>query len=828
MKFYTNVQLLGDNILYRGYDCGEQIVQKKDFSPKLFVRAQSKTKFTTLDKIYVEPIKFAAVSDARDFIKKYQEVMTIYGNDRFLYQFISKEFPEEEINYDPNLIKIFSLDIETTAENGFPNVEEAIEQILCITIKDFTTKKIYTWGQGEFVNKNPELFYEYCKDEKELLTKFINWWVPNTPDIITGWNVNMFDIPFLCRRMEKTLSRTYMKSISPWNNVKEREVEVNNRKHIAYQLTGISILDYLDLYKKFTYKNQESYRLDHIAMVELNQQKLDHSEFETFRDFYRNNWQKFIEYNIHDVELVDRLEEKMKLIKLAVKMAYDAKVNYEDVYSQVKTWDAIIYNYLLKDNIVIPPKTSNRKDKQFEGAYVKEPKPGFYNWVVSFDLDSLYPHLIMQYNLSPETYVEEKFDGVTVDKILDQEVDFSEHSEYCVCPNGSMYRKDVHGFLPKLMQKIYDERKEYKKLMLAAEEEYEKTKNPKLLNDISTYKNIQMARKIQLNSAYGAIGNEHFRYYRLDIAEGITLSGKLTIRWIEKEINSYLNKILKTDNFDYVIASDTDSIYLNLSKLVTTGIGENVESKKVVDVLDKFCQTKIQNFIDSSFKKLADYVNAYQHKMRMKRETIAEKGIWTGKKHYILSAWDVEGVRYEKPKLKIMGMESVKSSTPAFFRKMLNKSFELIMTGDNDDVIKFIDDVRTQTKKQQIADISFPRGVKNIAKYKSYSDLYAKGTPIHVRGTILFNHYLKKHNISHKYAEILEGEKIKFIYLKTPNPIGENVIAYLQELPKEFGIDRYIDYELQFSKAFLEPLKSVLDCIGWEVERRNNLSGFFR
>jgi DNA polymerase elongation subunit (family B) len=828
-NFYTNIQLVGDKILYRGYEDGEYISIKEEFSPTLFVKSNKESKYKTLDGISVQPINFSNPKEARDFIKKYEDVdnFQVYGNERFLYQYISKNFPDE-VKYDFSKIRLVTLDIETTAENGFPRVEDAIEEILCITVKDFASKKIFVWGQNEYKNTREDVVYETCWDEETLLKSFHYWWVNNTPDILTGWNIKFFDIPYICKRLSRVLGEKFTNSLSTWNKVIEEEYTISGRPAIIFNILGVSTLDYLDLYKKFTYSNQESYRLDHIASVELGEAKLDHSEYETFKEFYTRNWQKFVDYNIHDVELVDRLEDKMKLIELAVTMAYDAKVNYEDVYSQVRTWDAIIYNYLLKRNIVIPPNKRSQKDSQYAGAYVKEPKPGLYDWVVSFDLNSLYPHLIMQYNLSPETLLEKKHPTVSVDKILNQSIDFSSYSDYSVCPNGSVYRKDIQGFLPELMEKIYNDRKIYKKKMLEAKKEYEETKNPQTLKDISKYNNIQMARKIQLNSAYGAIGNQYFRYFRLEIAEAITLSGQVSIRWIENKMNQYLNKILQTEGFDYVIASDTDSIYLNLGPLVEKVFGNTQQTtEKIVDALDKFCEGKIQPFIDNSYQELADYVNAFSQKMQMKRETIADKGIWTAKKRYILNAWDIEGVRYHEPKMKIMGIESVKSSTPAFCRDKLEKSFKVIMKEDNDKLITFIQKIRKEFKEQDIINISFPRSVNGIKKYKGNSEIYVKGTPIHVRGALLYNYYLKKMKLTNKYPEILDGEKIKYLYLKSPNPFGENVISYIQELPKEFGLDKYIDHELQFNKAFLEPLKSVVDCIGWQTEKCGSLESFF-
>ena len=410
MNFYTNVQLVGDQVLYRGYENGEQVMYRDSFSPVLFVPSQQKTKYKTLDDLYVKPVKFGGAREAREFIKKYSDVQNfdVYGYERFLYQYVADKFPQEEIKFDMSQMNIITLDIEVECENGFPDVESASESILCLTIKNLNTKKLVVWGTREFDNKRDDVEFVYCYDEKDLLHKFINFWVQNTPDIVTGWNVYLYDIPYICRRIERVFTEKHMRSLSPWNLINYREFVVQGRKQIAYDLGGVSCLDYLDLYKKFTYTNQESYRLDHIAFVELGQKKLDHSEFENFKAFYTNNWQKFVEYNIIDVELVDRMEDKMKLIELALTMAYDAKVNYNDVFFQVRTWDAIIYNYLKKKNIVIPPKERSEKDSQYAGAYVKEPIPGKYDWVVSFDLNSLYPHLIMQYNISPETLLEEK------------------------------------------------------------------------------------------------------------------------------------------------------------------------------------------------------------------------------------------------------------------------------------------------------------------------------------------------------------------------------------------------------------------------------------
>ena len=823
-KFYTNIQLAGDTVLYRGYEDGQAVQFRTQFSPTLYVTSNRQEKMKTLTGKPVRSVQFQTAREAREFIKTYDgvEKFEVHGYERFVYQYIREQFPTE-VDYDISQMRIYALDIEVQCENGFPNVEEAAEEMLSITIKDMVSKKFYIWAVRDFETEHEHYVFD---SEKDMLKSFLEWWVHHTPDILTGWNVNLYDVPYIARRLNRILGEKWMRSLSPWNRANEREIYVQGRKNYAYDVSGINILDYLDLYRKFTYSNQESYRLDHIAFVELGQRKLDHSEYENFKDFYTSDWQKFIEYNIQDVELIDRLEDKMKLLELAITMSYDAKVNFEDVYSQVRMWDTMIYNYLADKNIVPPPRKGARKDEKYAGAYVKEPVPGKYDWVVSFDLNSLYPHLIMQYNISPETLWETRHPSANVDKLLNQEIDLS--GDFAVCANGAQYRKDIKGFLPEMMEKIYTERVVYKKRMIQAKKDYEKSPSKQLEKDISKFNNIQMARKIQLNSAYGAVGNQYFRYYNLLNAEAITLSGQVSIRWIENKMNQKMNKILKTEDVDYVIASDTDSIYLNLGPLVE-GVykGREETDEVIVGFIDKVCSMELEPYIESSYEALAEYVNAYDQKMFMKRETIANKGIWTAKKRYILNAWDIEGVRFAEPKLKVMGIEAVKSSTPGACRDKIRECLKVIMNSDEEDAQKFIADFREEFYELPIEDIAFPRGCNGINKWANKSSIYSKGTPIHVRGALLYNYHNTKQRLTHKYPLIQDGEKLKFVYLKTPNKISENVISFPNTFPKEFGLDKYIDHELQFSKSFLEPIKVIMDTIGWKPEKIPSLEFLF-
>ena len=823
MRFYTNVVQWGNQILVREYKNGERLNHKVKYSPTLYDPVQKETGWKTLDGKNVTPYKHETIKGAKEFIAQYQnQPHLVFGLDRFAYTYLADTYPDK-VEWDSDKILVVTIDIETRCENGFPDPEKAEEEMLSITIKNQSTKKIVVWGIGDYHTDREDVTYINCSNENELLASFMNFWTKHYPDVITGWNTEFFDIPFLVNRVTKVLGEDRAKEFSPWGNVSSRSVYSHGRPQQVYDIQGVSNLDYLQIYRKFTYTAQESYRLDHIASVELGAKK-NENPYDTFKDWYTKDYQSFIDYNIVDVELVDRLEDKMKLLELLFTMAYEAKVNYEDVFGQVKYWDVLIHNYLKKRKIVIPQKSHTSKNDKYEGAYVKDPQVGQHKWVMSFDLNSLYPHLIMQYNMSPETLVTGDYMELGVDSML-KETSIDVPERCTITPNGALYRTDKKGFHPEMMQEIYDDRTIFKKKMLQAKQDYEDTKDPKYLKFISRYNNIQMARKISLNSAYGAIGNQYFRYYDLAIAEGITTAGQLSIRWIEKKMNQYLNKLLNTD-MDYVIASDTDSIYVTFDALI-----EKVNPKNPIDFLDTIAKEKIEPFIDKSYKQLADYVSAYDQKMFMKREVIADKGIWTAKKRYILNAWDVEGVRYKEPSLKIMGIEAVNSSTHAPCREKIKEALKIIMAGDEKELNDFIQDFRKEFTSLPVEDIAFPRSVNGLSKFRDSASIYRKGCPMHIKGSLVYNHMINEKRLTHKYPAIQDGDKIRFIQLRQPNPLGVNVISFITKVPKELDIHKYIDYDTQYEKAFVEPLTFITDNIQWNIDRsygtQTSLEAFF-
>ena len=841
--FYTNVQCFGNNILYRGIENGKRIKEKLQYQPTLYEMVRKETPFKTLNGEYLHEFKFNSIREARDYLKQNEGVTNkkIYGNTRFEYNYISEQHPNE-VDWEQSYLQIAIIDIEVGSENGFPDPYEASEPITAIAVK-YLGGKTYVWGCGDFENNDESVTYFKCRDEYTLSKKFLEFWTKNYPDIVTGWNIKFFDFPYLVNRFNRILSEQDAKSLSPWNYISERTAILMAKAHTVYEFVGLPMLDYIELYRKYAPggASQESYRLDNIAHVELEKRKVDYSEYENLHQLYKLNFQKFIEYNIGDVSLIEELEDKLKLIELALTLAYDSKTNYDDVFTQVRMWDTIIYNFLRRDNIIVPPTEKKSKSEAFEGAYVKEPQVGKHDWVASFDLNSLYPHLIMQYNLSPEmlvnseNYTEEMSSvinsRVSVDNLLKKEIDTTGLNNITLTPNGQFFRTDAQGFLPKLMAEMYEDRKRYKKKSLEAKQELENEKNKskhfEIQKRIARFNNLQLAKKVCLNSAYGAMGNEFFRFYDLRIALAVTSAGQLSIRWIEKKLNEYMNNLLKTTGVDYVIASDTDSIYLKLGGLVDKVFTQTQTPDKVIAFMDKVCEDKIQPYIDQSYQELAEYVHAYDQKMQMKREALADKAIWTAKKRYIMNVYNNEGVQYAEPDLKVMGLEMVKSSTPASIREKMKESIKLMMNGTEEDVQKFIADFREQFKQFSPEEISFPRGIRGIKKYSDSVTLYTKGTPIHVKGAIIYNTALKQKGLDKKYPLINDGEKIKFSYLKTPNPFKETVISFPVTLPKEFDLQKYIDYDMQFEKAFVEPIKVVLDCMNWNIEKQSTLEDFF-
>lgn len=870
MKFYTNVSCQGNYIYYRGIDNGRRVYLKQEYSPTLFVPSKVPNipvEWKDLQGNPVEPIQFESISEAREFVKRYEgvESFTIYGNSKYEYAFIADQHPEKEIKWTLDPIVVAYIDIEVGSEAGMPDVELANNPVTAITVKFSNDPQYYVLGCGQFKPHRNDIEYLWCASEEELLMSFLSLWKEKSPDIVSGWNIKTFDIPYLINRMCSLpkIGEEHARWMSPWGRITRKEDNFYGKPVTVFQLLGLATLDYLQLYRKYgKNSNQESYKLDHIAHVELKERKMDYSEYDSLHTLYRDNYQKFIEYNVHDVQLVERLNAKGRLVDLAVLLAYDNKTNYEDCFTQVRMWDCICYNWLRAKKIVVPPNIHTSKDKAYEGAYVKAPLIGMFESVMGLDLTSLYPHLMMQYNMSPETLIEpENYtdamrgvleQGVSVESMLYKKLDLSQLENCTLTPNGQFFDTQRVGFLPEILQTMFEERVIYKNNQLEAEKELEictdSTRKAELKSLISRFENLQLAKKVGLNSAYGALGSEYFRYFDMRIAEGVTLAGQLTIRWIGNRLNGYLNELLRSINVDYVIASDTDSVYLNLAPLVNKVFKGPRDTQKVINFMDQVYKTKLKGVLEETCQDLAAYTHAFAQKMNMKREGLADKGIWTAKKRYVLNVWDSEGVRYKEAKMVIHGLEAIKSSTPSLIRDKIKAALKIILNGTEPELVEFVKKFKEEFKSLPISDIAFPRGCNGMDKYRNkdgkvemqysyfcgYEEeagmgnaIYLSGTPIHVKGALIFNHWIKKLKLDDQYELIQNGEKVKFVLLKPGNKFDDSVLSFIRRIPKEFELEKQVDYDMQFEKTFREPLNIVLTAIGWHSETQYNLEDFF-
>lgn len=831
---YTNVKIKNGIILSRYIDNGDKRKDKIQLLPKLFIKSNSSELHKSLFDEDLKSIEFESTKGSNEFVKNHESIKNyqIFGTKDYVCQYMNTAYPDH-INYDIEKLKILSIDIETTSEHGSVNVMAAKETITLITVKDFISKEIITFGLFDFdfdhdkiqkiiseskcnididLNKN----FKYLKfdSEKDLITSFIEFIDSDHPDIITGYRVKTFDIPYIVNRALHLVGEKQTERLSIWKEVRLNVDKIT--EECSYEIYGTEILDYYDLYKKFIFEKPEDYKLDTIVDMQLNKKKID-SGYEKFSDFYINDPYRFVIYNIIDVELVDLLEEKLKLIQLAIEIAYEAKVNFSDVYSPIKLWDNILYHYMMKKNVV-PPLEHNNDEKSIIGGYVQQPVPGMYDWCVAFDATSLYPSIFMAFNMSPETLIiDDEHEPISFEELNT----ITNDKPYSLSANGHYFKNDKIGFIPEVIQHFFGKRQSAKKEMIKNEIEYEKRNDETLAKKISSLNNKQMAIKILMNSLYGASANYYFRFYEPKVAEGITTSARLILQYVKKNLDEYFNKIFKT-NKEHVIYCDTDSVHICLEELVKERYSGKDE-REICKILDKIGEDVITKKINEICSDLGDRLNLFdKSKLSFKREFIATRGVYIAKKRYCLNVLNSEGVDYYPPKLKIMGVEIARSSTPKYIRKTLKEAVNILLTSDNDSLIKHIDKIRAEYFTLPYKDISFPMTCNNIDKYIDNAGRWKSGTPVHVKASILHNLLLKQHGLD--YIEpIKDGEKIRFLYIKEPNKHNNNAIAFSSIIPKEFDLYEKLDYDTMFEKSFMIPIKRIIDPAGWETEVKFNI-----
>lgn len=629
-------------------------------------------------------------------------------------------------------------------------------------------------------------------------------------------NCSRFDTPYLCARVEEYYKKEWLKLLSPFDLMPKRvHKKTLNRKtgqdeeYDVYAIAGLNDLDMMRLFAKFDTYNG-SIALNNIADRVLGEKKLDYSEHGSLQNLWQNDWDTFIEYNQKDVDLVDRLMDKLQFVWLAVTIAYLAKEQFEDAFSPIKTWDNYIYNYLLSKKVIIPLMKSNIKTKQNRGGRVKEAREGMSKYVVTTDAESLYPSIMISLNISPETLIRKV--NIDEDSILNMSVntDWLKSENAGMASNGCLFDNSKQGVLSYLVSSVFEKRKRFKNLM-----KEEKNKEDGSADLIKKYDVFQYSFKILINSAYGVFSSPRFRYYDLDIAEAITVTGQTIIRLSDNTINLFLNRYLNTEDKDFVIFSDTDSCAIVLSDVVEQDTFEG----DVIDYLDVFYRDKIDPNIKEAFKKFALFNNFHQNSINFKREKIIEKLVITGKKRYFGIVNDVEGYRYKVPEMFAVGADIVRSTTPEVVKGPLTECMKIILNGTEEELQAYVKAYRKRYYEFPIEKIAIPKGVNALNKFSIRAG-WNNGTPMQVRASILYNQLLEKHSLQNSYETIKNSDKIKYTYLKLPNPLFENVIGFKTSFPKEFELDEYVDYKTMYEKSFLVPLVTILDAVSWSVEKK--------
>ena len=742
-------------------------------------------------------------------------------------------------------------DIEVEVTDGFPEPSKANNKVTSIAMYTKYDEKyrVYVLGEGQD-NIKDEVDIRFYSTESQLLQEFLKYWIDVKPTVVTGWNTNGFDIPYLYNRLSKVLGEEFANALSPIQIVKYNP----NKK--MYRIAGVSSLDYLDLYRKFTYTQQSSYRLDHIGTIEVGWGKVEYEG--TLDDLYKNDIDKFIEYNLNDVEIVKALDQKFKLLDLARAVSHLGRIPYEEVYFSSRYIEGAMLVYLRSLSLVAPSKgadvTYDGSEGRFAGAYVKAPIPGRYDWVFDLDLTSMYPSIIMSLNMSPETKIgkingwdaEEFIKGIdkhyTVNKgkkvirtfTSGELKDFFNKNNVSISSNGVLYDLSKKGVIPAILEKWFNERVEYRKLA----KKYGQEGNDELHG---YFDRRQLVQKILLNSLYGVLGLTVFRFYDIDNAEGTTTTGQKLIQFTEKIANSYYNKILKDDK-DYCIYTDTDSVFYSALPLVKNRIpnadvtDDKFMTEQILDIA-----SEVQDYINKSYDYFSNnFLNIRSnHRFEIKQELIAKSAFWVTKKRY--GQWIINDAGLEVEKLDVKGLDIVRSSFPPAFRDFMTKVLKAILAKvPKEKIDEFILNFKKNLENEELDKIALPTGVKGMTKYvdkskggfdsKTMFTSMKKGSPVHTKASVIYNDLLK-HFKTTNHEPISNGNKVRWVYLKT-NPYNIDGIAYKgYDDPQQIidFINKYVDRDKLFDKALSKKIKMFYDAMSWDmpVDKKNTIEKFF-
>jgi DNA polymerase elongation subunit (family B) len=805
--------------------------EKVNFKPFLGIHA-SRNEDTSWSDMYGKPVKvkvFNSIMEMHNWKKENKGILEIFGDIDIVDMFVATQY-RGDIHLDRTGLKIFNIDIEVFVESGggFPKATEAKHPVNAITINDMVPNTYTTFAYVDYIPKHQNETFIQCDDEIDLIAKFLKFWNKEDPQIITGWYINDFDIPYLVNRINKLHGPEEVKKLSVDRVIKTiKKTDSTGRETINYALQGHIIWDYIELYKKYTQETREAYTLDHISRVELGDNKIEyHEEYDNLNDLYLKNPQLFLEYNIKDTALVYELDYKLDYINVAMSIMHKAKCRPDKIFGTIAPWDCIIYNKLLSRKILCPPNVNHTR-ADFVGGFVGTPTPGLHLWLEVVDIVSSYPNQIISYNLSPETAIPDsklpfelmdiklRFTGIDICADLEKTKEIGEtlrKFEVAFTSNGYFFDISKEGIIPNIFAELFALRKAYKKEL----KEHKAAGRDREAKIADLY---QYTIKILLNSGYGALANNFSRYFDIRIGEAITSNGQVACKGM---INS-IEKKLKIP----VVYADTDSNFICLDSVLKDRFKEKLDqtdNQTKVDFLLKYSEKCIEPVMNEFFLGLKENMNMRKLTIGAEPECIADVTLFTAKKRYIMNKlWDEGTFHVEKPKRKIRGVEIVRSSTPKLIREKLKEAVDIIFTTkSNDAMIEFIEAFKIEFQKLPVETIAFPRSV-TLGDYVRGG----KGLPIGVCAAFSYNDYLRKLQLEQKYVSINDGDKIKFCYIKQPNHVRSHVIGFPNKLPSEMLGTFKLDYDLQFQKAFLAPLDNILKAIGWNSEKINTFDDWF-
>lgn len=830
--------------LFTWDESGKRISYDTTFEPYIYLETNKESDITSIFDTKLKKKKFKNQAERSRYLKD-NSIIRVFENLNVQQQFLIDNFWEknESEDFTKHPLKVLFIDIETYSPDTFPSPSNPEHPVNVITAYDSLKKHFFTWGLKDYVAKQTNTTYYACKTEKELFEKFLSYFESDYPDILSGWNSEFFDIPYIINRITKILGEDDTKRLSPVGNLRPVTFMGKfGREQVHWHIEGVSCVDYLDIYKRFCPVLRESYKLDAIGEVELSENKVDYGDT-NLASLSDDNWELFIDYNIQDVNLLVRLEEKLQYLKLLRMISYAGLTTLEGALGSLSVITGLCAIRARFHKKRIPTfKKGKENEEQNAGAYVGEPLKGFQENIVSFDANSLYPNVMITLNLSPETKIgtiTDKTDkDITIQHVNGQNfklsipsfMKFVEKEKIAISKAKVLFTQKKKGIIPETVDHFYKKRVEIQRQLKLLKRksiplDKESVEYTKLKHEIDNLNITQHTIKILINTIYGYFGNKHSPLGDDELAESITLTGQAVI----KESNRLLEEFIRTRanlteselrEDTPIIYNDTDSSYVSIKHIVrNTGLKMLDSKGKVTAAYYKQVQDMEDHLNQGITKWGHTSLGSIDCRLIFKREAIADAGLFLQKKRYVLHVLDEEGIPCDK--FKYTGVEVVRTTMPAPIKPYVKKIIEtMLMTRDLTQTNKIFNETYDLFKELPVEDIAFVMGIKGYEKYAAQCDGFnvAKHMPIHVRAAYFYNMFLEKFKIERKYESLSSGDKVRYLYARQPNRYGINIIGYKYTYPKEFKNIFELDREKMFEKIIFSVIDRFYEAVNWKLK----------